>query len=869
MSKTQKEYNLSGVITDPGKYAPKQDRIIKIQTVKGNEYKCIVPPEIFSNFQEDDIIECRVIKGEDNMYVLIKPPFTQFGVNQDNIERCFIRALKGTGFGATSANTLYNGLRNLAAKIDPERLAKKKKVIDEDDEDEDDEDNIVIKKQQIKEKEENNNIKEENNNIKEKEKIKGIPQSTMTEKLIPEIVGYDGVIPLLSNLASRFYKTADKKAVETIVSCGLSKKEQGEKLLSWWYKSRSLRRLHLLGLNNKEIEECRKDYDYIYQAILTNPFKLAPLPIEKCISLMSMLNKKVTDEHIKCGEILRKIYNYVYNNSYTCVLFSTIEYHFPHIHRYLEELTANYEVILDGKNLYLEYNHKVEVFVSYFIDKLIKETATVINELPKEDSKLIQTAKYSIDTITEEQKLAISGAIHNKISVITGGGGVGKTFCCKEIFNNFDLRGIKMIACAFTGKAVTRLNKSFGQRIARTIDFMIMRASDIDPFDVVLIDECSMVTTELIYRFKIAFPFDFSIILVGDCNQLPPISWGFFMKQLILSDRVPIYTLTRNQRIVKHTMTAKEEKQHDKTNKGKEPAKIEFDRTILNNCNELIDPKRDMSDPMIFKEGTGFYQLEGSIHTIETILTQLANVFKVEDVTCICPYNEYIKTINAMFQDIFLAKAKSVTDRKGRRWKLGDRIMMLKNNYHINIMNGEEGIIVELNDEGVKVQFEDGVQHQFNYVSKNNSEFKEDEDTAIWDHDELVCDMIQQSFCITVHKSQGSEYRIVVLFIPNHKSKNGGVSGFLNINLLYTAISRTKQAIWIISFPGILEQISINKMPTRVDFLAGRLIKMRDVELEKSLVGKTKIKYNNEKNEDDESENGGDDDIPFDFEDDF
>ena len=255
-----------------------------------------------------------------------------------------------------------------------------------------------------------------------------MPESTTKEQLIPEIAGYDGVITLLSDLASRFYKTADKTAIDTLFTCGgMSRKEQAEKLLSWWFRSRSLRRLHLMGLNNKEIEECRKDYDYIYQAILTNPFKLAPLPIEKCISLMTMLNMKPTDNHIKCGEILRKIYSYVYNNSFTCVLFSTIEYHFPHVHKYLAELLENYEVVQDGKHLYLEYNYKVEVFVADFIDKLIKQTAG-ISSLPKEDSALIQTAKYTIDTLTDEQKLAIAGGINNKISVITGSAGVGSAW---------------------------------------------------------------------------------------------------------------------------------------------------------------------------------------------------------------------------------------------------------------------------------------------------------------------------------------------------------------------------------------------------------------------------------------------------------
>ncbi len=910
MSKKTGEYNLRGVIIEPGKYDPNSERRIKVRTEKGNEYTCLVPKTIFSNFQEDDIIECRVVSNDDKTFTLTRTPFTQFSVDRNAIEKCFIRGLRGTGFGAKGAQILYDGLKNLAKHTGYAEPVQQKKPISEEEEEEED---TKIKKKVIKKKEDLSSNKsdkkkeddkksskrkedeedEEDDDNKKKEddkksskrkeddassqesedeeektsnskiEIPGMPKSTLKKKLVPEIVGYDGVIPLLSELANRF-RTGDRNSIATLITCGI-RENQAEALLNWWYKSRSLRRLHLLGLNNKEIEECKMDYDEIYQAILINPFKLAPLPLEKCSELMLLLNKEVTDDHFRCGEILRKIYSYVHNNSYTCVLLSTIEYHFPKVHKYLTELTKNYGVILDGRHLYLEYNYTVEIFVTNMVDSLIKQTAAIA-ALPVDDTASVQTAKYTNKTLTEEQKLAITGGIHNKICVITGPAGTGKSTIAKEIFNNFDLRGIRMVPCAFTGKAVARLNKCFGQKIAKTIDFMIMRSSQIEPFDVVLIDECSMVTTELIYRFKKAFPFEFSMILVGDCNQLPPISWGFFMKQIIACERVPIYTLTKNQRIVKHTMTEEEEIDQNKKSKGKDPASVEFDRTILENCERLIDPDRNLSEPMEFKQGNGFFTLNGELHTIESILNQLSNLFEAQDITCISPYNEYIKSINTMFQNIFLEDVKTVIDSKNRCWKIGDRVMMLKNNYNINIMNGEEGYIVNLESTGVKVQFEDGVEHLFLYKSKNGNNYETADDTteASWNSDELVVDMIQQSFCVSVHKSQGSEYRIVLIFIPERTTKKGTISTFLNINLLYTAITRVKQAVWIISPEGVLEQISQNKLPIRVDNLAGRLLKMKDEELEKPLNGLTEMKFVRQFTVKEDSEEE-EDDIPFDF----
>ena len=281
---------------------------------------------------------------------------------------------------------------------------------------------------------------------------------------------------------------------------------------------------------------------------------------------------------------------------------------------------------------------------------------------------------------------------------------------------------------------------------------------------------------------------------------------------------------------------------------------------------------------MVFEEGNGFFTLNGDLNTIESILRQLSTYYPLQDITCISPYNINVKPINEMFQKIFLGSFKTVVDRKGRTWKVGDRVMMLQNNYVIDIMNGEEGLIVSLTDKGVKVKFDDGVEHEFLYVSANSDNYEDNDsiEKNNWVADELICDMIQQSFCITVHKSQGSEYRIVLIYIPENRNKKGKLSSFLNINLLYTAITRTKQAVWIISPEGVLGDISMNKLATRVDNLAGRLIKMKDLELEKTLADTTKIKFERQfqkekkkVNSDDDDDNASYyDDLPLDIDDD-
>jgi hypothetical protein len=101
--------------------------------------------------------------------------------------------------------------------------------------------------------------------------------------------------------------------------------------------------------------------------------------------------------------------------------------------------------------------------------------------------------------------------------------------------------------------------------------------------------------------------------------------------------------------------------------------------------------------------------------------------------------------------------------------------------------------------------------------------------------------MIQHSSAITVHKSQGSEYPFVIMYIPNTLDAKGEIPSFLNINLLYTGISRTKRTIWLVTSPKTLGKISMRKLPVRVDNLAARIAKLRDPELE-SIITNTTVK---------------------------
>jgi exodeoxyribonuclease V alpha subunit len=375
---------------------------------------------------------------------------------------------------------------------------------------------------------------------------------------------------------------------------------------------------------------------------------------------------------------------------------------------------------------------------------------------------------------------------------------------------------------------------------AITIDRYIMKVKERkgnDPkFDVknikhIIIDESSMVTTELFYRLLQQLDSRVSFTFVGDTQQIQPIGWGSIMKELIASGRVPTFYLTKNQRI---QMTSKDSSDSSDTISGE---KI-FDRAILENANNLVNPKRNLSTPLKFIQGSGFYILNGAKETVKNIVKALhAKDYKLSDFVIISPYKQPLDELNSIVQDIYLPPESThryvqPTANGGRTWAIGDKVMMIANNYKINVFNGDIGQVVGLDDSGVKVKFEDEAEHLFKFtkegVADEDNLSDVDEKSS---SDELFVNYLAHSFAMTSHKSQGSEYNFVILYLESK-----GFSGsFLNINLLYTSITRAKQTLWIVCDEPVLDRITITKSPVRYDGLSSMLLETKNSEREEIL----------------------------------
>jgi hypothetical protein len=458
-------------------------------------------------------------------------------------------------------------------------------------------------------------------------------------------------------------------------------------------------------------------------------------------------------------------------------------------------------------------------YLTYFQDRSITVPATILNELPVQKlmpPPWLECQPTSIGCHFEVEQLGIGPycgfTLDGNGRFLLGDYLVThNTVVSTEIVNNLETRQIPYMIGSYTGKAVSRIHEVLGRKSARTLDRMIMQAGTIPPFQHLIIDEISMVTTELLYRFILAFPHRFRLTLIGDRDQLQPIAWGSLFSELLNARRVPTFRLNRNHRMAEAS-----------------------DQVVLDNAHRLIS-RPDLTQPVTFREAPGFAVLEGGLEVVNSLVMQLAAAgVSKEAIAVLSPFNEYLPAINGIFERVFLANAKHMMDSNDVMWYVGCRVMMQVNNYVINVMNGEEGEIVDVTDEGIVCMFRDGEKHLFKYVPRGMRKQRladTDEDTGL----QLTTESLTKSFGITVHKAQGSEQDYVIFYIP-YRSSVHGICKFLNLNLLYTGITRTKVAIWLVGSTTAMVQASCRVQSRRCDRLSVRLREMINSELEAELI---------------------------------
>lgn len=278
--------------------------------------------------------------------------------------------------------------------------------------------------------------------------------------------------------------------------------------------------------------------------------------------------------------------------------------------------------------------------------------------------------------------------------------------------------------------------------------------------DIVIIDETSMVDQEVFYRLLAALEHRVHIIFVGDDNQLPSVGAGNVLRELINCGQIPVVRLEQIFR------------QDEASDIIKAAHKIKNGDTDLSLF--VPDPKRDV-----------FFIRENNTEIIESYVVKLAQRFKDERriFQIITARNEgplSVNELNNSLQSILNSGPEKEVNLKYFKIKRGDRVIVIKNDYEIEVFNGEIGKVIDIENNFITIQIDNRIIHISN---------------------EEASEKLKLAYSITVHRSQGQEYPYIILPFINQFGKN-----LLQRNLLYTAITRAKQKVIVIGHGGALEK---------------------------------------------------------------
>lgn len=394
------------------------------------------------------------------------------------------------------------------------------------------------------------------------------------------------------------------------------------------------------------------------------------------------------------------------------------------------------------------------------------------------------------------QKRAICQAASNGVFILTGGPGTGKTTVVRAIIRVFDAMGLRIALAAPTGRAAKRMSQSAGEE-AKTIhrllemeygaeDKLRFRKNENDQLedDVIIIDEASMLDLMLTNALLKAIKPGARLIFIGDVNQLPPVGAGHVFDDIIKSDRFATVELTHIFRQAQESL-------------------------IVTNAHAV-----NHGEYMNLESKSGdffFLPRQDDAQTAATIaelckkrLPKSYGLTVFEGIQVITPSRKGdagTEMLNSALQSAINPPARGKAEKKVRDFTLreGDKVMQIKNNYDIEwnkngsqgfgIFNGDIGVIkkIDLSEELITVDFED----------------------KICEYDYTMLDELELAYAITVHKSQGSEYPIVIMPLYRYTPK------LLTRNLLYTAITRAQSIVILVGNGEVAKAMVDNNRQTK------------------------------------------------------
>jgi exodeoxyribonuclease V alpha subunit len=365
--------------------------------------------------------------------------------------------------------------------------------------------------------------------------------------------------------------------------------------------------------------------------------------------------------------------------------------------------------------------------------------------------------------LAESQKAAVRTALASKLMVITGGPGVGKTTLVNSVLKILAAKRIDLLLCAPTGRAAKRMTETTG-REAKTIHRLLevdprtggFKRNDENPLscELLVVDETSMVDVVLMNALLKAVPDDAAVIFVGDVDQLPPVGPGQALADIIASGAVPVVHLTE---VFRQAAQSQIIRSAHRINAGRLP--------------DLAKPESE-TDFYFVPADSPEVAVPRLIEIVRERIPRRFGVDPVRDIQVLCPMNRGgvgARSLTIELQKALNPRTEPRIEKFGTTFAVGDKVMQIENDYDKEVYNGDVGFVeaIDLDAGEMAIGFDGrSVSFQFGEL-----------------------DQVVLAYATTIHKSQGSEYPVVVIpVLTQHYA-------MLQRNLLYTGVTRGRRLV--------------------------------------------------------------------------
>ena len=476
------------------------------------------------------------------------------------------------------------------------------------------------------------------------------------------------------------------------------------------------------------------------------------------------------------------------------------------------KLAFNEKIVIEDLNDSIETfqeNFKAVFLAKYYLaENRIAERMARLSSAPKsirpiDTDKAVEWVQGRLTfMLAEKQVHAIRCALDNKVMIITGGPGTGKTTIINAILKIYSKVKVKTLLAAPTGRAAKKMTEATGHEaktIHRLLEYSLQKGGfkkdEADPLDcdVLFIDEASMIDTLLMHYLIKAVPPTATLIIVGDVNQLPSVGAGNVLHDLIESEIIPVVRLNEIFRQAK-------------------ASQIVINAHRINNGElPLIKP-----DDLAASESDFYFINQEDPEKVLQIVLELVSqriprrfgYDSTDDIQVLAPMHKGIVgtgNLNIELQGLLNPGNISIS-RGDRNFRIRDKVMQVRNNYEKEVYNGDIGRIVGIDPEAqaLSISFDKRqVDYEYSHL------------------DEIVL-----AYAVSVHKSQGSEYPVVVLPVLTQHYL------LLQRNLIYTAVTRGRKLVVLVgTWKALAMGVRNDKMRRRYTHLRQRLAELKDASL--------------------------------------